>query len=61
MERAEYEANYARGKFRPNAVASFSRHAPFARSHRIEATVPVSRVLKAYWQGERYLISSESE
>jgi len=61
MEVEEYEANYARGKFRTNAAMSFSLHTPFIRSHRIEAAVPVSRVLKAYWQGEKYLLTSESE
>jgi hypothetical protein len=61
MEMEEYKANYARGRFMPNAVASFALHVPFSRTYRIEATVPVSRVLKAYWQGESYLMPSESE
>jgi hypothetical protein len=61
MEMEEYEANYARGKFMSNAVTSFSLHVPFRRTHQIAATVPVSRVLKTYWQGENYLIPSESE
>jgi hypothetical protein len=61
IDAPEYEAHYARGKFEPNAVASFSLRAPFSRPYQIEATVPVSRVLKAYWQGQEYLMKSEAE
>ncbi len=61
MERAEYQSRYARGRFKPNAAASFALGNAFARRYRVEALVPVSRVLKAYWQGTRYLIPSETE
>lgn len=61
MEEAEYRSNYRNRRFRPNAVASFALETPFARRYRVQATIPIGRVLKAYWQGERYLIPSETE
>lgn len=61
MERAEFEALYANGRFTPNAVASFSLGAGFGRLYRVEAKVPQTRVLKAYWQGSGYLLPEELE
>lgn len=61
MGEAEYRARFRNRRFRPNAVASFALERPFSQPYRVEATVPIGRVLKAYWQGRRYLLPAETE
>ena len=58
MEQAEYRSRYTSRRFRHNAVASFSLGAPFPRRYRVQATIPIGRVPKAYWQSATLLAPS---
>jgi hypothetical protein len=60
MSREEFGAQYRRGRFTANALSSFSAGSGF-RGRRIEARIPISRVLKTYWQGDTYLMTPEME
>ncbi|GIX31380.1 MAG: hypothetical protein KatS3mg124_1852 [Porticoccaceae bacterium] len=60
MDPAEYEAHYRRGRFEANALSSWSTGAGFF-GRRVQATIPVGRVLKTYHQGKKYLMVSEQE
>jgi len=62
MERAEYKAAFRRGQLRPNAVASFGGRewVPADLSRRGTGAADAYS-LKAFWQGEIYLIPSEYE
>lgn len=60
MKQAEYAAQYRRGKFTANAVQSYSTGSGFS-GRLVQIQAPVSRVLKTYFQGERFLMPPEME
>lgn len=62
METPEFNANFDQELgFLPNALSSFSIGHGFSAPRRVEVAVPVDLILKAYWQGERYLLPHERE